>query len=109
MSTETETLPDVESWEELLRDFKYRKGYEVYYHYHIDFNRSYIFVEVWTEDTYNPGSMIRVVHRRDVPEFKLLGQTEALKWLQRILHSVECHESDEFFRFRGEMIFDPHK
>lgn len=32
-----------------------------------------------------------------------------LKWAKAILVEAEVHELDEFFRFRGELVNDPHK
>lgn len=98
----------METWEEFLKTVTYKKDYKFHYNYAIDFDVRRIVVTVMTEDTYNPGKPLRVDHNYPVPPFDVLGEEGAQSFLRNIIHSVECHESDEWLKFNGEMVFDPH-
>lgn len=109
----TSELPKkpIASWEELLKTVTYKAGYEFIHQYLVDYGQDYIFVELTTKDTYNPDSPypFRVVHRNPVPDFKALSEVEAREFLRAVIHSVETHEADEWLRFGGVMLFDPHR
>lgn len=42
-------------------------------------------------------------HILDEPPYPLFW-----RWLRTIIHDLEMHESDEWFRVDGELMFDPH-
>lgn len=33
---------------------------------------------------------------------------DCLEWIRTARHTIACHESDEWFLYKGEMVFDPH-
>ena len=37
-----------------------------------------------------------------------LNEAQILDWLLEQIHSIERHETREFFKYQGEAIFDPH-
>jgi hypothetical protein len=100
---------EAKSWDEFLKNFTYRPGYEFRYDYDIDFNIHKIIARFTVEDTYNRGRMIPIVFQHTCPAWdEMGGETRALSYLRSVCHDLEMHESDEWFRYKGEMVFDPH-
>ena len=44
-----------------------------------------------------------------IPMFSPGDETTFLRWIRGMIHSMEKHESDEWFRYKGELVNDPHK
>jgi hypothetical protein len=106
----TTIVGEPQSWDELFQQVTYKK----YWKFSCGLP-SYtgpsvlIFVDIFNvEDTYHPGRMIRVRHIRPAPEFDQLGLKRALDHLRNVISYVEQHESDEWLRYKGEMIYNPH-
>lgn len=57
------------------------------------------------------GELIKVVSIEDIPLEGLYRMTieEFLNIVRKKLHEAEAHEVDEFFTYKGERVFDPHK
>lgn len=60
------------------------------------------------DDNYNPGNVIRVMFIRNLPPLEMLDEAELVRWVFREIMWVERHEAMERFRYKGEMIFNPH-
>jgi hypothetical protein len=57
-------------------------------------------------DAYRPGEMVAVNVRTAVPPIPDLAYLHV--WLDWRLERFDSHETREFYRVRGEAIFDPH-
>ena len=67
-------------------------------------------------DVHDGGRKIDVISNMQIPEQQLaLCKSEGelvelfLELLRKHIHSFEIHEADEWLKFRGEQVFDPHK
>jgi hypothetical protein len=72
----------------------------------------YLLVEFEAENTYRPGETIKVGFREPLPPgssilFSSPGAFDA--WLLSRLDEIERHETREWLKFDGVMIFDPHR
>lgn len=104
-------MAGVTSWEEFFKDFSYRPECE----FHIVPSMGYsvfgvrLQIRRKVEDTYNPGRMITVIFNATLPEFGgMVDEAEALLYVRQEIHIMEKHEADEWIRYKGEMIFNPH-
>lgn len=71
-----------------------------------------LLVVMMVQDTYNPDPrhLTKVVHRRSLRMTTLpIPEMEAIRVIRHELHGVDLHESDEWIRVRGEMLFNPHR
>ncbi len=64
-------------------------------------------ITAWLEDAYNSGDRILVDIHSQLPPF--FTESEVLRWLRWRLREIEAHEVDEFLRFDGKAVFDPHR
>lgn len=57
------------------------------------------------------GELIKVRSGEDIPLEALYRMTieQFLNLVRKKLHETEAHEVDEFFIYKGERVFDPHK
>lgn len=105
-----------EAWQLFLEDFDYhRPNYRLEFLY----DELAVVVKIATVDTYsvdiyadpddhqNPREFL-VLHRHGLPFFFQDDQW-ALAIVRNILHRVDNHETDEWIRYKGEMVFDPHR
>lgn len=50
-----------------------------------------------------------VTSRNSMPDFEKGDEQMFIAWLVRVLWSMEQHEIDEWVRYKGELVNDPHK
>jgi len=77
-----------------------------------DYYLATLLVHLRVRDTYRPDDPheLAITHRRPMPYLRFpVPEAEVVKTIRRILHEVVKHESDEWFRVHGEMVFNPHK
>lgn len=67
-----------------------------------------IVVEVDVPDSYDPEQIVTIVHERFLPYMHKDDFDHFVVWMRMLLHSVEMHEADEFFKVDGKRRFDPH-
>ncbi len=63
------------------------------------------------EDTYHPGVEIPVVLTKTLHNLSLErshGEDFLLEEVHRMIREVELHELDEWFKYKGQRIYDPH-
>lgn len=97
-------------WEALIKRVTYRPGYMLDAIYEIDFDITKLIVKMRVENTYRPGEMIPIIFQHFLPAWRHIGDdAEAMRFIRDALHDMERHESDEWIRLDGEMIYDPHK
>lgn len=97
---------DLVSWINLITKFTYKPGW----HFEVYDNRGWEFpslnVQAEVIDSRDRTTSIKVHCTRGLGPF--INQTLALQRLRSIVREVEMHESDEWFRYKDQIIFDPH-
>lgn len=56
-----------------------------------------------------PREMIEVVGNYPIPYFHVGDDLPFISWMTYTIKSMEEHESDEWIRYKGELLNDPHK
>lgn len=73
-------------------------------------NRWLLHVHTWVEDAYHPGRWAEGHSLAVLPHDAGLDEQGWLAYLHGyVIPRVEQHESDEWFRYKGERPYDPHK
>lgn len=56
-------------------------------------------------------STVQVAQSTFIPlsEWERLGDMDQLEWVRFAVWQLEAHESDEWFKFRGTVVRDPHE
>lgn len=107
-------------WKRLVDSLTYKIDYRV--EFVDDGWRQRLDIRVKTLDTYatdtnryghpddhrGPQPSFYVTHCLPLPEF-WIDDTWGRRVIRSLIHGVERHEADEWIRFDGEMVFDPHK
>jgi 5-methylcytosine-specific restriction endonuclease McrA len=58
-------------------------------------------------DARHPGRTTTVTADNFIPEY-VDSEEHLLRWVRHALTQVELHERDEFFRYQGDLVNDPH-
>lgn len=87
-----------------LSGFSYKPGW-AFKIYDGAFEGQHIQITTVVPDTYGNGDLTLDVHS-NLPPIPSLDYFKV--WLQWRLAIIEVHESREFFKFGGEVVFDPH-
>lgn len=73
-------------------------------------------IKLWVENTYEPHDMVTIDSYHPLPPRTLLGwkptpenDAEFYQWVREQIHWRELHESDEWFKINGVMVWDPHR
>lgn len=66
-------------------------------------------VEALVQDSYNPGTKIRVSAPYPVPPDASLIEEEFYIFFRRTCHQWERHETDEWIEIHGEKRWNPHR
>jgi hypothetical protein len=48
------------------------------------------------------------VHPTAVPQQAYVDEQYARSFVRYCIHQMEAHETDEWLRYRGELVYDPH-
>lgn len=105
----TSDLPKVTNWTEFFKRLRYKDNVRFDHQPPLGSGWDWLNIDATVEDTYNRGKQIRVRHRFSLPPFPEVGLKGAQEIIRSYIHSVECHEADEYMLFDGVMVFDPHK
>lgn len=104
-------LSDHEIEEELAR-FTYKPGWKFSIYAPLlpsaTSSRAWLKIDFEVEDTYRPGHQTRVGMRRPLLPYYIDADHFA-HWLVREIDRAEQHETREFLKRDGVMIFDPHR
>jgi hypothetical protein len=97
----TVILPDV------ISEMKYKPGWHFDMGYHSGQRYSLVInAEVLHSATLKP---VTFVMRRLIPRVALADEGTFLSWAEDVIAEAEIHEVREFFRYKGELVDDPHK
>lgn len=92
----------------LLDYCRFKPGYDFSADWYLDEGIT-INIHADVEDSRNPGQRIVVTTPTLVPEdMDLADETLFLSFLRQALIKFAIHEVDEWFRYRGKLVNDPH-
>lgn len=114
-------MKDLEIFKEILKSIKYKPGFKMYLieqnnQHYIKFEYLVYDVETFYKDgtTLNRTKLNNCVR---IPEYFLDNLyiinknekvPEILNFIKRLIHQLEIHESNEWFSFEGQRVFNPH-
>lgn len=111
---------EVTTWEAFFKNFSYKPNCEFDYTHDIDFDRHRLVITMRVPDSRRPlpKSEFDVMGRKQVIPLVPINKTVMLgPWhgeeyakdhIRFHIRDMEDHEIDEWFRYKGELVFDPH-
>ena len=114
-------------WEEFFSKVKYKPNFTLEYTYLIDFDQEKLTITMRVPDSRDPRnwdeppSVSAIYGPEDPRRIPLVpvtasfmlefwhGERYAKDWLRSVLRQLEDHELDEWFRYEGELVNDPHE
>lgn len=97
------------SWPECIRQFTYKPNWR--FTYYDDFTPM-VQIDMRVMDSRQPAPDPRktvVVNQKLSLPPRWHGEEYALDFIRSVIRKMEDHEVDEWIRYRGELVFDPHK
>ena len=89
--------------EEIVSDLNFRSDHRV------SFNKEKQSITVKkTSVDVNDPSKYAVLTRRIAPH-RCCTELEVVGMIREAMHQLDCHEIDEWFTYKGERIYDPHR
>jgi hypothetical protein len=70
--------------------------------------RDRVIIHAKVEDSKHPGVMVNFKMGRVIPNVVRQNQQAFVDWVHDITIEAEIHETNEFFRFAGVLLYDPH-
>jgi hypothetical protein len=71
--------------------------------------RDKVVIHAKVEDSHQPGVMVNFKMGRVIPSVVRNSTQAFVDWVHDITIEAEIHEVNEFFRFAGELLYDPHR
>lgn len=111
---------EVTNWKDFFDNFSYKPNCEFDYTHDIDFDRNRLVITMRVPDSRKPlpDTEILVNGRRKTIPLVPITQTVRLgRWVSEdyaknlmrfYIREMEDHEIDEWIRYKGELVFDPH-
>lgn len=115
------TYRDHLKWEQFFKDFSYKPNWEFDYIHEVDWDIQKVVITMRVPDSRRPvpEAEFDVMGRRQVipmvPVSKTVilgrfaGEQYAKDYIRHHIIDMEIHEVEEWFRYKGELVFDPHK
>lgn len=112
---------NVDNWEDFFKNFSYKPNWEFDYAHDIDFDRKRVVITMRVPDSRAPlpdVEQLRWGVRKTIPLVPITksvrldpwhGEEYAKHLMRSHIREMEDHEIDEWFRYKGELVFDPHK
>jgi hypothetical protein len=72
-------------------------------------NQHALLLTAKVEDSYEPGRFIKVAHVQPFNEYLAETPEGLRRTIKHLLKTYEEHEFDEWFRYDGKLIDDPHQ
>lgn len=114
LSNDELSVQVLDSWENLLKDFTYKKNWDFGYEWNVDFNWGRIWVHVKLQNSRPNGQVpeaediVTINNCCYVGPAKDYTVAEALTLLRSLIADTELHEMDEWIRYKEKLEFDPH-
>ena len=97
-------------WEKFLQDFTYKPNWRFTAVEGGIYPGIYIQMRVPNSrrDVFNPNDTVLISKTVNVPD-SWVSEEFALDYLKSCIGHLEDHEIDEWIRYKGELVFDPHE
>ena len=97
------------TWQSIIDTVTYKPNTK--FHITENYYNTQLHIEVLVPNTYDPGNLtpIKVIHTSVLPSLGYFPEKKAPKYIRKLVHNAEIHEADEWLRFNGVMLFNPHK
>jgi hypothetical protein len=89
----------------LLGNVTHKPGWEFEIH-ESEFEGPFIRILIAVEDSYNPGETVTLGINTFMPPIP--DKDYLLTWLRWRIDRIESHETREFLKCNGEVVWDPH-
>lgn len=94
---------------QMLSEIKYKRDWRFELHER-DFRASWqLYVCFNAPDARTGQGWGLVVCTRSIAAFGRIDEKQFVSWVFGVVMEAERHEAEEFFRYRGVQIYDPHK
>lgn len=111
-----------EGWTEFFENFSYKPNWHFDYQLKLDFDEHKVMITMRVPDSRAPTPdpvhfpmgarqtipLIPISKEVNLPE-EWYGEDHAKEYIRFHIRDMEDHEMDEWFRYKGELPFDPHK
>lgn len=94
---------------ELLAEFEYKPGWTFDLSREVLPNRIFLRATFHAPDSRNPSRKVPVMGTFYTSPDQAAMPEYFWRWLYYCIGTMEDHEMNEWFRVRGELIYDPHK
>lgn len=94
-------------WELFFDGFGFKPNFLFEYVYEIDFDVEKLHITMRVPNSRDPEKMTSVGSTHILGRWQ--GEVYARDWIRWAIRQLENHEIDEWLRFNGELVFDPHK
>lgn len=95
-----------EQLRDLLAEFSYKPGWKFRLDDSLIRDEMVLWIEMEVLDSRGSGHFIPVISRQPIYCQRTVDQFT--RWLCASIRQLEEHETDEWFRFRGQLLHDPH-
>jgi hypothetical protein len=109
-----DTNEEASSWEEFFYHYKYKPGVEFEIERLIDFDKHKLVITMWVPDSRveimpenGRWPMIRIHQTARLPRW--VSEEYAKHRIRDEIRAMEDHEINEWIRYKGELVDDPHK
>lgn len=115
------SLKDYYKWEEFFRNLNYKPNWDFDLQRFVEYSEARVIMTMRVPDSRKPvpQSEFNLMGQRQViplvPITKTVllgpfhGEEYAKDYIRFHIRDMEDHEIDEWFRYKGELVFDPHK
>lgn len=113
-------MSEEKQWQEFFENFSYKPNVTFQYQYQIDYDRSRVNITMWVPDSRRdhvpettPWGRKTIVPLVPIDKVVMLerwyNEERAKEFIWFHLHDLEIHEMGEWFKYKGERPYDPHK
>jgi hypothetical protein len=98
----------------VLADVTYKPGVRMTVYHNLNPDTQVLEIAAATADSRGWQQLddprhITIVHRTIVPTYALQDEQHAIAFIRQCLVNMEVHELDEWIRYRGEQLRNPHE
>lgn len=98
-----------EGWQEFFKNISYKPQWSFTYMYDIDFDKQKCLIEARVQDSRGSDRAITIHNTWYLNGYWEIPEDAKLAILMSFIQDLEIHESQEWFRYKDELCFDPHK
>lgn len=97
---------------EIVSNITYKPGWSISIHENYGYYQFPVLtIDAEVRDSYDPSKIVSIRGTKTLSHSLIYDLTKMslLQLIRQFIHQTEIHESDEWIRLNGEMIFNPHK